>query len=112
MPYAFRLSRPPPAVPHAATRMSGFAESYRHFGRSVRFRRGNNSSEGTSQVAAKGKERAMARLLASAQQNESNLGFNVNLWWGMVMVVSRCVILGLSLASPRRRAARQSQNRA
>jgi hypothetical protein len=34
----------------------------------------------------------------------------VDLWWGLVMVVSGCVILGLSLASPRRRAA-QRQNR-
>jgi hypothetical protein len=53
----------------------------------------------------------MARLLASAQQNESNLGFNVNLWWGLVMVVSGCVILGMTLASPRRRAAREANNR-
>jgi hypothetical protein len=53
----------------------------------------------------------LAGLLAPAQQAEGNLGFNVNLWWGLVMVVSGCVILGLSLASPRRRAARQARNR-
>ena len=40
---------------------------------------------------------------------EGDLGFNVNLWWGLVMVVSGCVILGMTLASPRRRAARQNQ---
>jgi hypothetical protein len=50
-------------------------------------------------------------LLAPAQQVEGNLGFNVNLWWGLVMVVSGCVILGLTLASPRRRAAREAANR-
>ena len=51
----------------------------------------------------------LAGLLASARQTESNLGFNVDLWWGLIMVVAGCVILGLSLASPRRRAARQAQ---
>jgi hypothetical protein len=50
-------------------------------------------------------------LLAPAQQVEGNLGFNVNLWWGLVMVVSGCVILGLTLASPHRRAAREARNR-
>jgi hypothetical protein len=50
-------------------------------------------------------------LLAPAQGVEGNIGFNVNLWWGLVMVVSGCVILGLTLASPRRRAAREAQNR-
>ncbi len=54
----------------------------------------------------------LAGLLTSGQQIEGNLGFNVNLWWGLVMVVSGCVILGLTIASPRRRAARQNQNRA
>ncbi len=52
---------------------------------------------------------ALAGILAPAQQTQGDLGFNVNLWWGLVMVVSGCVILGLSLASPRRRAARQAQ---
>jgi uncharacterized membrane protein len=53
----------------------------------------------------------LAGILSSGQQVEGNLGFNLNLWWGLVMVVSGCVILGLSLASPRRRAARQDRNR-
>jgi hypothetical protein len=53
----------------------------------------------------------LAGMLTSAQQTEGNLGFNVNLWWGLVMVVSGCVILGLTLASPRRRAAREAANR-
>ena len=53
----------------------------------------------------------LAGLLAPAQGVKGNLGFNVNLWWGLVMVVSGCVILGMSLASPRRRAAREAQNR-
>ena len=52
----------------------------------------------------------LAGMLAPAQQTEGDLGFNVNLWWGLVMVASGCVILGLTLASPRRRAARQAQN--
>jgi hypothetical protein len=50
---------------------------------------------------------ALAGLLSTGSRTEGDLGFNVNLWWGLVMVVSGCVILGLSLASPRRRAARQ-----
>ena len=50
-------------------------------------------------------------ILAPGQQTEGDLGFNVNLWWGLVMVVSGCVILGMTLASPRRRAARQARNR-
>jgi hypothetical protein len=54
---------------------------------------------------------ALAGILAPAQPTEGDLGFNVNLWWGLVMVVSGCVILGLTLASPRRRAARETQNR-
>jgi len=48
----------------------------------------------------------LSGLLAPGQSVQGNLGFNVNLWWGLVMVVSGCVILGLTLASPRRRAAR------
>jgi hypothetical protein len=51
----------------------------------------------------------LAGLLTTGSQTEGDLGFNVDLWWGLVMVVSGCVILGLSLASPRRRAARQAQ---
>jgi hypothetical protein len=46
-------------------------------------------------------------LIAPAQQTDGNIGFNVNLWWGLVMVVSGLVILGMSFASPRRRAARR-----
>jgi hypothetical protein len=54
----------------------------------------------------------LAGMFASGQQTtEGSLGFNVNLWWGLVMVVSGCVILGMTLASPRRRAAREAQNR-
>ena len=45
-------------------------------------------------------------MLTSAQ-TQGDLGFNVNLWWGLVMVVSGCVILGMTLASPRRRAAQR-----
>ena len=51
----------------------------------------------------------LAGMFTSGQQTEGDLGFNVNLWWGLVMVVSGCVILGLTLASPRRRAARRNQ---
>jgi len=53
----------------------------------------------------------LAGMLTPGQQTEGDLGFNVNLWWGLVMVVSGCVILGMTLASPRRRAARQAGNR-
>ncbi|MDP9456308.1 MAG: hypothetical protein M3Q60_11130 [Actinomycetota bacterium] len=48
----------------------------------------------------------LAGLLAPAQPVERNIGINANLWWGLVMAVSGCVIAGLSLASPRRRARR------
>jgi hypothetical protein len=48
----------------------------------------------------------LAGMLTSGK-TEGDLGFNVNLWWGLVMVVSGCVILGMTLASPRRRAARR-----
>ena len=50
-------------------------------------------------------------ILTPGQQIQGDLGFNVNLWWGVVMVVSGCAILGMTLASPRRRAAREAQNR-
>ena len=53
----------------------------------------------------------LAGLLSTGSQTEGNLGFDVDLWWGLVMVVSGCVILGLSLASPRRRAAREAARR-
>jgi hypothetical protein len=52
---------------------------------------------------------ALAGILSSGQQMNRHIGFNVNLWWGLVMVVSGCVILGLTFASPRRRAARRQQ---
>ena len=51
----------------------------------------------------------LAGILLPQQPTEGDLGFNVNLWWGLVMVVSGCVILGLTLASPRRRAARNQR---
>ena len=50
-------------------------------------------------------------MLSAGTGTEGDLGFNVNFWWGLVMVVSGCVILGLSFASPRRRAARQQSQR-
>ncbi len=53
----------------------------------------------------------LAGLISSGQAAQGNVGFNINLWWGLVMVVSGFVILGMTLASPRRRAARQAQNR-
>jgi Na+/melibiose symporter-like transporter len=53
----------------------------------------------------------LAGMLSSGSGTEGDLGFTVNLRWGLVMVVSGCVILGLSFASPRRRAARQQQAR-
>ena len=46
--------------------------------------------------------------LIGAPQNEKSLGININLWWGLVTVVFGCVILGMSLASPRRRANRDN----
>lgn len=51
----------------------------------------------------------LAGLISSGARVEGNLGFNVNLWWGLVMVVSGLVILGLTLASPRRRAERRGR---
>ena len=47
-------------------------------------------------------------ILVSGQSAQGNVGFNINLWWGLVMVVSGCVILGMTLASPRRRAQRNA----
>ena len=46
--------------------------------------------------------------LIGTPQNEKSLGININLWWGLITVVFGCVILGMSLASPRRRAARNN----
>ena len=48
-------------------------------------------------------------IIAPDAPSEGDLGFNVNFWWGLVMVVSGCVILGMTFASPRRRAARNQQ---
>ena len=49
-------------------------------------------------------------IISPAAPSEGDLGFNVNLWWGLVMVVSGCVILGMTLASPRRRAAQRQRS--
>ena len=53
----------------------------------------------------------MTGLISPEQASEGSLDFNINLWWGVVMVVSGCVILGLTLASPRRRAERAAADR-
>jgi branched-subunit amino acid permease len=45
--------------------------------------------------------------ILSVGQAHGHIGFDVNLWWGLVMVVAGCVILGMTFASPRRRAARR-----
>jgi branched-subunit amino acid permease len=47
--------------------------------------------------------------ILSVGQAHGHIGFDVNLWWGLVMVVAGCVILGMTFASPRRRAARRQQ---
>ena len=52
----------------------------------------------------------MTGLISPDQQSEGSLDFNINFWWGLVMVVSGCVILGMTLASPRRRAQRAAAN--
>ncbi|MCA1718376.1 MAG: hypothetical protein LC781_16645 [Actinobacteria bacterium] len=43
-------------------------------------------------------------LLGPAVQQDKALGININLWWGLFMVFFGCVALGMSFASPRRRA--------
>ena len=43
-------------------------------------------------------------LLGPADQEYKALGININLWWGLFMVFFGCVVLGMSFASPRRRA--------
>ena len=50
-------------------------------------------------------------LLGPAEQTEKSLGININLWWGLFMVLFGCVVLGMSYASPRRRAARNAARR-
>lgn len=47
-------------------------------------------------------------LLGPAQQEYKALGININLWWGLFMVFFGCVVLGMSFASPRRRAAQNA----
>jgi hypothetical protein len=47
-------------------------------------------------------------LLGPAAQEYKALGININLWWGLFMVFFGCVVLGLSFASPRRRANRRA----
>ena len=47
-------------------------------------------------------------ILGPAEQTQKSLGININLWWGLFMVAFGCVTLGLSYASPRRRAARNA----
>jgi hypothetical protein len=48
-------------------------------------------------------------LLGPSEQVQKSLGININLWWGLFMVAFGCVVLGLSWASPRRRAAQQAR---
>src|SRR3982750_3694334 len=50
-------------------------------------------------------------LLGPAGQEYKSLGININLWWGLFMVFFGCVVLGMSYASPRRRAARNAARR-
>ena len=49
-------------------------------------------------------------LVPSAQTHKS-LGINTNLWWGLFMVAFGCVVLGMSRASSRCRAAQQERRR-
>ncbi len=51
---------------------------------------------------------ALYGLLGPANQEYKSLGININLWWGLFMVVFGCVALGMSYASPRRRAAQRA----
>jgi hypothetical protein len=48
-------------------------------------------------------------LLGPSEQAQKSLGININLWWGLFMVAFGCVVLGMSWASPRRRAAQQAR---
>ena len=47
-------------------------------------------------------------IIAPSQPTDAKIDFNLNLWWGLIMVVSGCVILGMTIASPRRRAEREA----
>jgi H+/Cl- antiporter ClcA len=40
--------------------------------------------------------------LTGSPDNEKSLGININLWWGLLMVVSGILALGLSVVSRRR----------
>jgi len=42
--------------------------------------------------------------LFGTPDNDRSLGVNMDLWWGMFMVLFGCVVLGMSWISPRRRA--------
>ena len=46
-------------------------------------------------------------ILSPASQTQKSLGINLTLWWGLFTVAFGCLVLGLSWASPRRRAARR-----
>ncbi|CAA9437623.1 MAG: hypothetical protein AVDCRST_MAG80-1038 [uncultured Rubrobacteraceae bacterium] len=50
-------------------------------------------------------------LLGPANQEYKALGININLWWGLFMVFFGCVVLGMSFASPRRRANQEAARR-
>ena len=50
-------------------------------------------------------------LLGPSEQEYKSLGININLWWGLFMVVFGFVVLGMSYASPRRRAAQNAARR-
>jgi hypothetical protein len=54
---------------------------------------------------------ALYGLLGPGAQENKALGININLWWGLFMVVFGCVALGMSYASPRRRAAQRAAQR-
>jgi uncharacterized membrane protein YecN with MAPEG domain len=40
--------------------------------------------------------------LTGSPENEKSLGININLWWGLFMVLSGIVALGLSMVNRRR----------
>lgn len=50
-------------------------------------------------------------LLGSSNQEYKSLGININLWWGLFMIFFGCVVLGMSYASPRRRATKNATRR-
>lgn len=50
-------------------------------------------------------------LLGPVGQEYKSLGININLWWGLFMVLFGCVVLGMSYASPRRRSAQNAARR-